>query len=108
MIRVSRKTVDNVWPPHADIIQVAWNWAWAYVGLKLQYEINTILRSIFLHCFIIPNTVPNTIFGLTVFFCRSFMFFCLVFVMPLCASVYLCLVVTCWKRADLLALVCGG
>ena len=25
------------------------------------------------------------------------MFFCLVFVMPLCASVYLCPVVTCWK-----------
>ena len=34
-------------------------------------------------------------------------FFCLVFVMPLFASVYLCLVVTCWERADLLALVCG-
>ena len=34
-------------------------------------------------------------------------FFCLVFVMPLCASVYVCLVVTCWERADLLALVCG-
>ena len=33
------------------------------------------------------------------------MFFCLVFVMPLCASVYLCLIVTCCKRADLLALV---
>ena len=32
-------------------------------------------------------------------------FFCLVFVMPLYASVCLCLVVTCWKRADLLALV---
>ena len=31
-------------------------------------------------------------------------FFCLVFVVPLCASVYLCLVVTCWERADLLAL----
>ena len=28
------------------------------------------------------------------------MFFCLVFAMPLCASVYLCLVVTCWERAD--------
>ena len=28
-------------------------------------------------------------------------FFCLVFVMPLCASVYLCLVVTWWERADL-------
>ena len=34
-------------------------------------------------------------------------FFCLVFVMPLCASVYLCLVVTCWERADHLAIVCG-
>ena len=34
-------------------------------------------------------------------------FFCHVFVMPLCASVYLCIVVTCWERADLLALVCG-
>ena len=33
-------------------------------------------------------------------------FFCLVFAMPLCASVYLCLVVTCWERADLLALIC--
>ena len=28
-------------------------------------------------------------------------FFCLVFAMPLCASVYMCLVVTCWERADL-------
>ena len=27
-------------------------------------------------------------------------FFCLVFAMPLCASVYLCLVVTCWEKAD--------
>ena len=32
-------------------------------------------------------------------------FFCLVFVMSLCPSLYLCLVVTCWERADLLALV---
>ena len=34
-------------------------------------------------------------------------FFCLVVAMPLCVSVYMCLVVTCWDRADLLALVCG-
>ena len=35
-------------------------------------------------------------------------FFCLVFAMPLYASVFfMCLVVTCWERADLLALVCG-
>ena len=33
--------------------------------------------------------------------------FCLVFVMSLCASVYMCFGVTCWERADLLALVCG-
>ena len=32
---------------------------------------------------------------------------CLVFAMSLCASVYMCFVVTCWERADLLALVCG-
>ena len=34
-------------------------------------------------------------------------FFCLVFAMPLCASVHMCFVVTCCERADLLALVCG-
>ena len=33
--------------------------------------------------------------------------FCLVFAMSLCAFVYMCFVVTCWERADLLALVCG-
>ena len=39
---------------------------------------------------------------------RTFMFvFCLVFAMSLCASVYMCFVVTCWERADLLALICG-
>ena len=36
-----------------------------------------------------------------------FCFFCLVFAMPLGKSVYMCLVVTFWERADLLALVCG-
>ena len=36
-----------------------------------------------------------------------YVFFCLVFAMPLYSSVYMCLVVTCWERADLLALVCG-
>ena len=34
-------------------------------------------------------------------------FYCLVFIMPLCASIYLCLVFTCRERADLFALVCG-
>ena len=36
-----------------------------------------------------------------------YVFFCLVFVMPLCASVFLCLVIIVWERADLLALVYG-
>ena len=27
--------------------------------------------------------------------------FCLVFAMSLCASIYMCFVVTCWERADL-------
>ena len=35
------------------------------------------------------------------------MFFFIVFAMSLCASVYMCFVVTCWERADLLTLVCG-
>ena len=34
-------------------------------------------------------------------------FFCLVLAMSLCASVSMCFVVTCWERADLLALVFG-
>ena len=32
---------------------------------------------------------------------------CLVFAMSLCASAYMCFVVTCLERVDLLALVCG-
>ena len=34
-------------------------------------------------------------------------FFSHVFAMSLSASVYMCFVVICWERADLLALVCG-
>ena len=34
-------------------------------------------------------------------------FLCLVFAIALYASVYMCLVVTCWERADLLAPICG-
>ena len=33
-----------------------------------------------------------------------YVLFCLVFAMSLCASVYMCFKVTCWERADLLAL----
>ena len=36
-----------------------------------------------------------------------FFSFCLVFALPLCASDYMCLVVTCLEMADLFALVCG-
>ena len=40
------------------------------------------------------------------FFCGSFMLFLSCFVMLSWTSVWWCLVVTCWERADLLALVC--
>ena len=36
-----------------------------------------------------------------------FVFFGLMFAMSLCASVYMCFVVTGWERADLLPLVWG-
>ena len=43
-----------------------------------------------------------------VLFCGSFVFlFCHMFAMSLYASVYMCFVVTCWEKADILALVCG-
>ena len=45
--------------------------------------------------------------GLTHFSRMDLCFLCLVFAMPVCASVYMCLVVTCWERADPLALDCG-
>ena len=45
--------------------------------------------------------------GGTSFVDLLWVFFCLAFAMPLCVSVYMCLVVTCWEMADLLALVCG-
>ena len=35
------------------------------------------------------------------------MFFCLVFAMPCVRLLYMCLVVSCWERTDLLAFVCG-
>ena len=43
----------------------------------------------------------------TVLLLWIFYVFLLVFAMPLRASAYMCFVVTCWERADLLALVCG-
>ena len=33
-------------------------------------------------------------------------FFCFVFAMSLCASVYMCFVAKCYERADFLVLVC--
>ena len=43
------------------------------------------------------------------FFCGSFILFlsCFRYVMLACTSVHWCLVVTCWERTDLFALVCN-
>ena len=78
-----------------------------------QYEINAIER--------IPIEAARIVTGATsppvkYFTDRSkavlllwifyvFVLSCICYV--LCASVYMCFVVTCWERADLLALVCG-
>ena len=40
-------------------------------------------------------------------FVDLFCFLCLVLAMSLCASVYMCFVVTCWERSNLFALVSG-
>ena len=45
--------------------------------------------------------------SMAVLFCGSVMFILSCVCMPLCASVYMCLVVTCLERADHLAFVCG-
>ena len=50
-------------------------------------------------------TVPRQVLLLWIF--DVLCFICHVFAMPLCASVYMCLVVTCWERADFLAPLCG-
>ena len=54
-----------------------------------------------------PCLVPGAKFEQTCNFEQNILLFlfCLVFAMSLCASVYMCFVVTCWER-DLLALVC--
>ena len=62
-----------------------------------------VILLLFIHCMML---LPFD--GFVFVTCGSFMFlFCPVFAMSLCASVYMCFVVTCWDRADLLALVCG-
>ena len=70
---------------------------------KRKYQI--LRSSTFLKTKVSGGT-KRAILGLTVprryFFCGSFMFlFCLMFAMSLCASVYLCFVVTYWEKADL-------
>ena len=71
---------------------------------KISEPISTSMKSLSLKLEL-DNIYGNTTSG--TYFVGLLCFFCLLFVMPLCASVYLCLVVTCWERADLLALVCG-
>ena len=55
-------------------------------------------------CIANPIKLPSKAVLLLWIFC-VFVLSCVCYV--LCASVYMCFVVTCWERADLLALVCG-
>ena len=79
---------------------------------KIGYNINVLQQTA---CLVVnPIMVGNFAFlfnctpvGRTSDSLTLLCFFCLVFAMHLYASVYMCLVVTYWERADLLALVCG-
>ena len=64
------------------------------------------MRSVWAFQWDILLTMPMQYFFCGSSMCFFFYFLCLVFAMHLCASVYMYLVVTCWERADLLALVC--
>ena len=63
----------------------------------------------FLFCLVFAMSLCTSIyFSKAVLLLWIIMFlFCLVFAMSLCTSIYMCFVVTCWEKADLLALVCG-
>ena len=96
----------------------------ALVCLHFLYmELNFILTNSLLMCFQVLSD-PRFSFFLNSFKLTSVKYFTdrskavlllwifYVFVLScvcyvLCASVYMCFVVTCWERADLLALVCG-
>ena len=80
-------------------------------GTKLQFVIKIFVLSTF-HLPLKSGCngwiIPNQQIAYSSFVDFFFMFlFCLLFAMSLCASVYMCFVVTCWERADLMALVCG-
>ena len=65
------------------------------------------LRSAGLYFTLTVFSLNLTVRGVSNMHCLLTFFICLVFAMPLCASVNMCLVVTCWERADLLVLDCG-
>ena len=84
---VGLQLVIVVFPDHTRLL---------FVGSPMGTKCALLVADLFLFCYEWD------------FFCGSFMFlFCLVFAMSLCASVYMCFVVTCWERAGLLTLVCG-
>ena len=82
-------SVMNIW------LHVAYFYLWFHLVLYLLYihvtrnHLNTFKRNGISHCYQLDISPLS------------------VFAMSLCASVYMCFVVTCWERADLLALVCG-
>ena len=67
---------------------------------------NLCLKATILSACLIGHSLAISFIKVLAKFCGSFMFFSvLCFAMSLCASVDMCLVVTCWERADLLAIV---
>ena len=63
---------------------------------------------VFIHCLLLLLWVRvRLLFCYWIVCVLSSYFVCFEFAMPLCACVYLCLVVTCWERADLFVFIRG-
>ena len=85
-----------------------------FKGLNLQQEVGCNDKVVHLNewvqCILLFSVGHDTKYleNGRYFYCGSFMFFFyLVFAMPSYASIFVCLVITCQERADLLVPVCG-
>ena len=86
---------------------------WLFVGTTGVYlldffcsgTVESLSLLFYLDLYVLEDDAPFQ--GGTSFVDLGCFLFCVVFAMSLRASVYMCFVVTCWERADLLALVCG-
>ena len=76
---------------------------WFYISHIMKYVSSSAAEQLLCNSQILCASI-NSMNSCSVIF-YVFVLSCVCYV--LCASVYMCFAVTCWERADLLALVCG-